>query len=249
MITHGNNNLGITGVPEDGVMYLFERPGGGLAGAISRTLPPLPAFTPVWYPTNKILRRLPSYRLSAFVLLVGAVGLLLTLAHSISWMRVSPAVLILDAADAVFGGWLGAIVGWLVIIALMVIVAPRKGTTIEAYRRHDVKFWDRAALYEEQWFRTGAERWTGGQRVFSTLAFGAMHVMNIIYPIASLLVITLVGAVFMACYLRVYGRTGDRQVATLASAKLHAAYNRFAVIYMVVALAPVVMDYLRPFLF
>ena len=63
-----------------------------------------------------------------------------------------------------------------------------------------------------------------------------MHVANIIYPIGSLIVVTLVGGVFMACYLRVYRRTGDTQAATLSSAKLHATYNRFAIVYMAVAL-------------
>lgn len=242
MIAHGNN-LGTTGaLSEDGKMHLFVRPAGGLAGAISRTLPPLPAFMPVWYPTTKVLRRLPSYRLLAFGLVVVAITALLFLVRSIPWMRISPAVLILDVTDSVFGGWLGSIVGWVVIIALALVIYPNKGTTIEAYRRHGVKFWDRAALHEEQWFRTGAEYWTAGQRVYSVLAFGMMHVTNMIYPIASLLVVTLVGMVFMLCYLRVYGRTGDRQTATLATAKLHAAYNRWSVVYMVVALAIVAVD-------
>jgi len=47
----------------------------------------------------------------------------------------------------------------------------------------------------------------------------------------------LVGGVYMAAYLREYRRTGSYERATIAAAKLHAAYNRFALVYMVVAVS------------
>lgn len=219
-------------------MTLFVRPNRGIAGLISRPLPPLPAFTPVWYLTKEELRQRRSYRLAAFGLFIAAVGVLFTLAATVPWMRISPATLIFGLTNTLFGGLWGTIVGFAVIIMLMVAIGGSGGTAPAVFRwGSDVKFWDAAAMYEEQWFRTGAENWSAGQRIYATMAFGAVHVMNIIYPIASLLVVTLIGAVFMAAYLCVYRQTGNRQLATFASAKLHATYNRFAVAYMVIALA------------
>ena len=239
---HENDNRMLVEQPEEAQtllhkMFLFERPNKGFAGLISRPLPPLPAFTPVWHPTAGALRRLPSYRLAAFGLVVVAIGVLITLVLTVPWMRISPATLIFDFFRTLLGKPWGTMAGAVTIVVLIATLGRASGTSIALYKAGGSKFWDVAAMYEEQWFRTGAENWSPGQRIYATVAFGAVHAMNIIYPIASLIVVTLVGAVFMACYLHVYRRTGDRQVATLASAKLHATYNRFAVVYMVIALA------------
>lgn len=240
-MAHENNRFNLSGVLEGGGVRQFRRPDKGVSGVLSRLLPPLPGFVPVWYPTPAVLRRLPSYRLAAFGLLVGAVTLLIMLVLTIPWMRISPATLVFTATGHLFGDLWGTIAGVPIIILLIAMVSEAGGTTILHYKAHGVKFWDGAAMYEEQWFRTGAEKWSPGQRVYSTIAFGAVHVVNIIYPIGSLIVVTLVGGVFMACYLRVYRRTGDTQAATLSSAKLHATYNRFAIVYMAVALLIVVV--------
>ncbi len=235
-MAHENNRFNLSGVLEGGGVRQFQRPDKGVSGVLSRPLPPLPGFVPVWYPTSVTLRRLPSYRLAAFGLLVGALSLLIILVLTIPWMRTSPATLVFGATNHWFGGTWGTIAAVPVLVMLLALLGKSSGTSVAHYMSHGVKFWDAAAMYEEQWFRTGAEKWSSGQRVYSTIAFGTVHVINIIYPIGSLIVVTLVGAVFMACYLRVYRRTGDTQAATLASAKLHATYNRFAMVYMAVAL-------------
>ena len=85
-----------------------------------------------------------------------------------------------------------------------------------------------AAVSEEQWFREGAENWNKRQRFVSCAGFALVHLGNIIYPIATMLPLGLMGYVFMRSYLREYKTTGDRVKAVLRSSKLHRMYNRIA---------------------
>ncbi|OYX43762.1 hypothetical protein B7Y94_00920 [Candidatus Saccharibacteria bacterium 32-49-12] len=48
----------------------------------------------------------------------------------------------------------------------------------------------------------------------------------------TLLALSLVGAVFMSAYLAEYRRSQDVERATLASTKLHAVYNSYALTFM-----------------
>ena len=86
----------------------------------------------------------------------------------------------------------------------------------------------RAAVSEEQWFREGAERWNKRQRFLSCLGFAVVHLGNVIYSIATLLPLGIMGYVFMRAYLREYKATGERTRAVLRSSKLHRLYNRIA---------------------
>lgn len=81
------------------------------------------------------------------------------------------------------------------------------------------------AVSEELWFRAGCERWTWGQRVYSCVTFGFLHLTNLVIPLSIALVLTCGGAVFMWVYLREYKRTQCVTVATLASSRFHAMYN------------------------
>ena len=94
-----------------------------------------------------------------------------------------------------------------------------------------------AAVIEEQWFREGAENWSFKQRVLSCLGFALLHLENLIYPLATLLPLGVMGAVFMVVYLRAYRKTGNRASAVLRSSKLHRLYNRVALYGVVVNLA------------
>jgi hypothetical protein len=64
---------------------------------------------------------------------------------------------------------------------------------------------------EERMFRTGAQRWTGGQRVLKVVQFGAVHAL-IGIPIGVALALSVGGAYFMAVYLRAYARTGSNRL-------------------------------------
>lgn len=211
---------------------LFRRPTSGLGRLLSKGLAPLPDAAQYIQPSAYTLRKVRRFRLAAFGLVVAAISLLIGLVTLFPWMRTSPATLITN----LFTGWLGRdIGGWValaVVIFLMIFIPS--GVTLRGY--HAGKFIDRAAMFEEQWFRMGAENWTILQRIHSSVAFGLVHIVNIIYPIASLIVVGLVGGVFMLVYLREFKKTGGTELATIASAKLHATYNRFAFLYLFAAI-------------
>lgn len=87
------------------------------------------------------------------------------------------------------------------------------------------RFMFRAALREEAWFRLGSETWSWRRRVQSCVGFGFAHVLNIVLMTASLGLLTLCGAAFMAVYQRQLKKTGDRRKALYIAARFHADYN------------------------
>ncbi len=105
-----------------------------------------------------------------------------------------------------------------------------------SYSPHTYGFFNKAAVYEEQAFREGSEHWNTGQRLMSCLAFGAIHLTNLIYPLATILPLALGGALFMFVYLRVYRQTKFRRSAVLAAALVHRVYNRLALIAFALSL-------------
>lgn len=113
----------------------------------------------------------------------------------------------------------------------------RKRTSRSSISKHTYGFFNKAAVFEEQAFREGAENWNWNQRLRSCLVFGAIHMVNLIYPIATILPLALGGALFMAVYLRTYKRTHFRRSAVLASAVIHRVYNRIALAAIVISLA------------
>ena len=210
----------------------FTRPTKSIAGLLSRRLGPLPDPSLLIQPTAKNLAKVRSFRWPALGLMIVAIGVLITLVVLFPWMRISPATVITSGFKMWFGDVAGSIVST-VVITLLFLFLPT-GIALKRYRG---KFLDQLAMYEEQWFRTGAETWTIRQRIYSCVAFGLVHVVNIIYPIASILVVGAVGGVFMWVYLRTFKKTQSVKLATLASAKLHASYNRFAFLYLFAAIA------------
>lgn len=92
--------------------------------------------------------------------------------------------------------------------------------------RHTYGFFSGAAIWEEQAFREGAENWTRFQRIRSHAAFGAIHMVNLIYPLATILPLAVGGAFFMWRYLRTMDRVAFRRTAVLEAAVWHRVYNR-----------------------
>lgn len=209
----------------------YLRPERGFPELLSRFLGPVPQFMPVISPDQEKLTTVRSYRWSGFALFACAISVLVGLVTAVPWLGVSPAILLLSLYGNILPSWLAMIC---TVVSGYWFVRLLSGDM--AISRHcKGKPLDRAAMHEEQWFRAGAESWSIWQRIYSCAAFGAVHLVNFIYPVASLIVVGLVGAVFMATYLREYRRSGSYERAALASAKLHAAYNRFAFAYMAVA--------------
>lgn len=67
------------------------------------------------------------------------------------------------------------------------------------------------------------------QRATSCLVFGAIHMVNLIYPLATIVPLSLGGALFMSVYLKAYRRTRFRRTAVLESSVVHRVYNRIAI--------------------
>lgn len=129
--------------------------------------------------------------------------------------------------------WIGAV------IALIAgITAMRTGIIVETARNTvGGKPIEKLVAEEELWFRTGAQNWTIWQRIGSCVGFGVLHVFNFIYPVSSILVLMLVGGVFMFVYLRAFKRTGNTETATIEATRFHATYDRFAILYTIVAIS------------
>lgn len=209
----------------------FERPSSGFFGLLSRPLGPLPERAVAITPTDEALASVPRYRGAAFLLIVVAISLIIGLSLLVPWLAISPISVIHALIESMFGKLVANIASPLILAVLLTLVSlnvPIKGRSGEVIAD--------LAMFEEQWFRMGAEKWTTRQRVVSCGVFGAMHFANMFYPLASLIVLSLVGGVFMTVYLREYSRSGSVERATLASAKFHATYNRFAFLYHFTAL-------------
>lgn len=93
-----------------------------------------------------------------------------------------------------------------------------------------------AALWEEQAFRSGSEKWSWSQRVRASLIFGVIHITNIWYSMAAGIALGLTGFGFLLVYWWYYRRTRDQVVATAASATVHAVYNMMALALIVVVI-------------
>jgi hypothetical protein len=210
----------------------FVRPQVGLAGLLSRWLGPVPRCMVQLDADSQQLADVPSYRKAGLGLFVAAAVCLVALSLVAPWLAVSPAFYLYQVYASFVSSWVA--IGATVLTGVVFVRYATIGIT--GYAGRQSKFFDRAAMYEEQWFRSGAESWSLGQRIYSCVAFGAVHIVNFIYPLTSLIVVGAVGGVFMYAYLREYRRSENYQRATVAAAKLHAAYNRFAVAYMAVAL-------------
>ncbi|MGO3701724.1 MAG: hypothetical protein ACTJG2_00830 [Candidatus Saccharimonadales bacterium] len=196
----------------------YQRPNGYIVGLFSKMLAPLPngmIDTKIDEKAEQTMKSLPAYWLTAILTLFGVIGSIIGLALVVPWLFVSPLSLVMSGASLendTQSTVMMVIMCVIVVAAVSILVRVRS-------------FLYQAAHNEEKWFRSGAEQWTMRQRITSCFAFGTCHLINIIYPVATCLILSLVGAVFMATYLREYRRSHDTYRATMASTKLHARYN------------------------
>ena len=81
------------------------------------------------------------------------------------------------------------------------------------------------ALWEEQAFRSGSEKWSWRERVRASVCFGAIHVVNIWYSFAAGIALSVTGFGFLLVYLWYYRKYRNQIVATGAAATVHTLYN------------------------
>ena len=93
------------------------------------------------------------------------------------------------------------------------------------------------ALWEEQAFRSGSEKWSWRERVRASVCFGAIHVVNIWYSFAAGIALSVTGFGFLLVYLWYYRKYRSQIIATAAAATVHALYNAIALSLIAVVLA------------
>lgn len=201
---------------------LYLRPDGRVTKWFSRVLGPLPKGMKCFKLSDEVISDMPKYRFLPLALLAGVVVFVVTAVTYMPWLAVSPFTLMASSVSVGESGQstvIHVIVGIIVVAVFGLILANRRSANRTVHE---------LALEEEQWFRAGSESWTLGQRTTSCLSFGACHVINVIYPLVTIVALVLVGAVFMLVYLSEFRRSQDGHRALLASTHFHAMYNSYA---------------------
>lgn len=212
----------------------FHRPAiGWYAGTLMKLMPPAPERHIVFsFGELKERFRWWHYVVASPLILV-ILGLVQLQIHLLPVMQYNVITGIMAIGEAV---GLNGLIALGVALALIMLFHRRGAAAPLSQSRHTYGFFNKYAVYEEQGFREGAESWNLRQRIISCLVFGAIHMTNLIYPLATILPLALGGAVFMAVYLRVYRRTKFRRSAVLTAALVHRVYNRIALAAFVISL-------------
>lgn len=216
----------------------FHRPRGGIfVRAVMAMMPPTPERHIV-YSFGELKPRYRWYHFAAAIpMLLAVIGLITLQDELLPFMAYNVVTGFLAAMAAV---GLSTWIGLLLFMLLTILVQRRADRHEQTVAPHTYGFFNKAAVYEEQAFREGSERWSFFEGLRSCLAFGAIHMVNLIYPLAAILPLALGGALFMAVYLRTYRRTRWRRGAVLEASVWHRVYNKVALtataIWLVLAL-------------
>lgn len=159
------------------------------------------------------------------LVIIGLIELQVQLVPFMQYSVVSGAIAVMNTLG--IPAWLGAVI-LIAIVILASFIGNDRVPSMPSHSPHTFGFFNKAAVYEEQAFREGSERWSFTQRTMSCFVFGAIHMMNLIYPLATILPLALGGAVFMTVYLRSLRAHGVRRRAVLDAAIVHRVYNRLA---------------------
>lgn len=212
----------------------YTRPRGGISNLINAMLGPVPEHTYIPGPQKENLQPIRNYTLRAMVIVGVVIACVRLLYEAVPWLIQSPFTLTLAGSKYLFGdNYIATVLAIGLLVWVWIKVSPTPTTNMLRYKG---RFLDKAALSEEMWFRYGAETWTPQQRRMSSVSFAFIHILNIIYPFGILIVLIVGGGMFMREYMNVYHETGDRDIAVLASTKLHATYNRVAIVWMIVVI-------------
>ena len=216
----------------------FERPHGSIyVDALMRLMPPAPSR----HITFSFGRLRPRYRWYHYASAIPAIaivfGLIQLELRLLPWMGYS-VVTGLAALTTGIGippafGLVAVLLAVFLLVKLNVLRMRSSASSVSPYT---YGVFNKAAVFEEQAFREGAEHWSVFQRARSCLIFGAVHMINLIYPLAAILPLALGGSLFMAAYLITYRRTKSRRAAVLESSLWHRVYNRIALITIVLVL-------------
>ncbi len=210
-----------------------------MAKFLNRTMPPDPQPVFVWPQAVAITGRKHFRKLNlmlvALTLLAATMGLIFLLLQvpfldqSVVKLMTRGFETFIPKGWATGAAWTVGMVGTMSIGSFTNHDSVQRGLqSIPATRHKLYNFVLMAALWEEQAFRSGSEKWSWSQRVRASMVFGAIHITNIWYSLAAGIALGITGFGFLLVYQWYYQRTRSQLVATAASATVHATYNMMA---------------------
>lgn len=212
----------------------FHRPRDGwYTRAVMSIMPPAPERHIV-FSFGELKPRFRWYHhLAALPMLALIFALIQLQVHLLPWTKYSVVTGFIAALGTI------GVSSWIAIALFIIgyrVVQNRSTASSSTISPHTYGFFNRAAIFEEQAFREGSENWSLSQRTRSCLAFGAIHMVNLIYPLATILPIALGGGMLMVVYLRSYRSSRFRRTAVLTASVWHRVYNRMALIALAITL-------------
>lgn len=216
---------------------VFERPSTGIYTRLLMALMPPAPDRHIVFGFGELKQRFRWYHYAwSIPALLVVLALVQVQIHYVPWTQYSVITGWVAGAKLLGFNELLALAAFVIVLQILRRSRRRDADRTSMLSKHTYGFFSKAAVFEEQAFREGAESWSWRQRATSCLVFGAIHMLNLIYPIATILPLALGGALFMVVYLRTYKRTHFRRSAVLASAIVHRVYNRIALTVVVISL-------------
>lgn len=160
------------------------------------------------------------------------IGLNMLQLHFFKWMKELP----LSVALGAFTGSQYVLGAVLVVLAYALFIRRFWASTGNTMSPHTFGFFSKAAVFEEQAFREGAENWNFAKKIRSCLLFGLVHQANLFYPLVTILPLSVGGGLLMYAYLHVLRRTKNRRTAVMAAGVLHRVYNRVVLVSLALIL-------------
>lgn len=221
----------------------FRRPDSNfLARGLMKIMPP----QPIRHITYNFGELKPHFRRQHYLIAIPSLLMVIGLINLQNWLipftKYSPL-----SAWAWLAETIGFIWAWVLLVAVITInhlVRKNKKQEARSMGRHTFGLLNKAAVYEEQAFREGAENWTRWQRIKSHFAFGAIHQGNLFYPLSTILPLAIGGALLTNVYLRTLRKTGFRRSAVLEASLAHRVYNRMALITVVLVMVTLISSLL-----
>lgn len=170
-----------------------------------------------------------SYRLLAFMMVLATWVWAVLLLAAVPWTRLNILGFFTTSSEAQEEVSISGALVFVMVIGFIIwhLLVDHKGTESHYKER---------TIMAEQRFRQGSEKWTTRQRLTSNVAFGLCQLANVFFPLVSIPVMTSVGIVLTAVYLREYGRCrsdparSDAECAkwaTMQSARLRYQYSMY----------------------
>jgi hypothetical protein len=207
----------------------YRRPDGLVSGCTSWLLPPLPEGLRAYKVTDEIIDIMPRFRGLPLVLTAGVACIFVAATFYLPWLLVSPVVTATEHMGVPASRWSGTVSN---IVATATIVVVTLALLNRRFTRRMI--YDKV-MYEEQRFRSGAEHWTVWQRAMSCVVFGMSNILNLIFPLVTIVVLTGLGVVLVQVYLREYQRSGNTYRAALASVRFHAMCTSYGLAMLCMA--------------